>query len=177
MDKTNYKYFDELIDDILDEKSDRALIIYSCSIIDDQLYEILKMYLIDSKESKDELLLGDSPLSTLSSRIKIAYRLGIIDVSFVRNLDLIRKIRNKCAHNVRLNIKEPPISDLINNLKNNLNKRETYKLTLKRYFDNDLKKKDEFKALLVTVCVILHAIKCSIGKLTINEKTIEISKK
>src|SRR5205085_10598025 len=46
----------------------------------------------------DELLEGDSPLSTLSARINVCYRMGLIDAEFTRCLHLIRKTRNIFAH-------------------------------------------------------------------------------
>jgi hypothetical protein len=41
------------------------------------------------------------PLSTFSSRIKAAYRLGLIDLEITRALDLIRRLRNDFAHKVQ----------------------------------------------------------------------------
>jgi hypothetical protein len=48
--------------------------------------------------NQDDLLNGDSPLSSFSSRINICYRLGLIEPKFTRALHLVRKIRNIFAH-------------------------------------------------------------------------------
>lgn len=170
--------FDNLIDDILDEKHDRSLIILCSSIVDDQLLKILSAVLLDPiKKSEEDLLQGDNPLSTFSSRIKVTYRLGIIDLEFLKILDTIRKIRNLCAHSIELNIQKAPIKDLITNLRNAIIHRESYKLTHKRYFASQSKPGDELRCLFITICVILKAILYSITKLKNNTKTVNISKK
>lgn len=169
--------FDNLIDDILDEKHDRSLIILCSSVIDDQLLKILSLVLLDTvKKSEEDLLQGDNPLSTFSSRIKMIYRLGLIDLEFLKILDTIRRIRNLCAHSIELNIQKAPIKDLISNLRKGIIDRASYKLTLKRYFASQSKPGDELKCLLITICVILEAMISSITKLTSNSITVKISK-
>lgn len=92
---------DEEIGDIVEEfkkESDRACVILSAAKIDAQLYLLLSKTLKPALGSQDELLDGDSPLGTLSSKISIAYRLGLIDSQFAKSLHLIRRIRNAFAH-------------------------------------------------------------------------------
>lgn len=168
--------FDELVDEILDERNDRSLIILCSSIIDEQLYSILHAYLKKPKKD-DDLLKGDNPLSTFSSRIKMMYRIGLIDNSFREILDNIRKIRNLSAHSVELNISKSPIRDHINTLKKSIIDKPTYELTKKRFFENNINNSNELKSLFVTICVILEAIDNSIIEIIGNEKTIKISKK
>lgn len=170
--------FDNLIDDILDEKHDRSLIILCSSVIDDQLLRILSAVLLDPvKKNEEDLLLGDNPLSTFSARIKMTYRLGLIDLEFLKILDTVRKVRNYCAHSIELNIYKAPLKDLIANLRKAIINRESYKLTYKRYFISQSKTGDELKCLFITICVILEAIISSLSKLSSNIKTVSISKR
>lgn len=169
--------FDELVDEILDEKNDRSLIILCSSIIDEQLFEILKSYLITPIKKDDDLLKGDSPLSTFSSRIKMIYRIGIIDSSFKDILENVRKIRNQSAHNVQFSFSTPPIKDHLLTLKKSLTGRQSYISTKDRFLKNNLTSTNEVKLLFITICVILEAINNSITKVNLNTKTISISKK
>lgn len=171
------RQFDELIDEIIDDVNDRSLIILCASIIDEQLFNILSTFFINPPKNDDDLLKGDNPLSTFSSRIKMLYRIGIIDSSLRDVLDNVRKIRNLSAHSIQLNFKKSPIKDHISTLKVSIKGRETYNLTKKRYFENDINSSNEVKSLFVTICVILQAINETIIKISINQKTINISKR
>jgi hypothetical protein len=78
--------------------SDRAAVILGVARIDLCLYHLLQRVLRPNTSKSDELLEGDSPLSTLSARINVCYRMGLIDPEFARCLHLIRKTRNIFAH-------------------------------------------------------------------------------
>lgn len=171
------RQFDELVDEIIDEKNDRSLVILCTSIIDDQLYDILDKFLQKPLKKDDDLLKGDNPLSTFSSRIKIIYRLGIIDNSLKEILDQVRKIRNLCAHRVSINLIKSPIKDHILFLKKEMLVRRSFELTKQRYFGNKISSESEVKAIFVSICVILKAIIDSIDTIKENEKTIRISNK
>ena len=169
------RQLDELVDDILDERNDRSLIILCSSIIDEQLYDILNTLFKKIKE--DDLLKGDNPLSTFSSRIKILYRIGIIDESLKGILDNVRKIRNVSAHSVALNLNKSPLKDHILTLRKSIINRPSYELMKKRYFENNVNNSSEVKSLFITICVILEAINISVIEIAENEKTIIISKR
>ncbi len=81
-------------------ESDRAAVILGTAQLDLLLFQLLDCTLLPVTGGKDELLEGDSPLATFSSRINICYRLGLIEPEFVRALHLVRKIRNSFAHEV-----------------------------------------------------------------------------
>lgn len=82
------------------QESDRAAVILGAAQLDLLLYQLLEGFMLPNPSGKDELLEGDSPLATFSSRINACYRLGLIDAEFARALHLIRKIRNSFAHEV-----------------------------------------------------------------------------
>jgi len=79
-------------------ETDRAAVILGAAKLDTLLYQLLGKVLVPYPSGQDDLLDGDSPLSTFSSRINAAYRLGLIDAQFCRALHLIRRIRNAFAH-------------------------------------------------------------------------------
>lgn len=82
------------------KESDRAAVIVGAARLDILLYQLLKKFLRPCTSNNDELLEGDSPLATYSSRIHACHRLGLIDDHMARALHLIRKIRNSFAHEV-----------------------------------------------------------------------------
>ena len=96
----NMNYFDILHSEFAKE-SDRAAVILAASIADELLKSLLSGRLVPVTSSNDELFDGpNAPLGTFSSRIEMAYRIGLISVKFSRDLHLIRKIRNEFAHNI-----------------------------------------------------------------------------
>ncbi|MCX6173402.1 MAG: hypothetical protein NTZ27_01450 [Ignavibacteriales bacterium] len=80
------------------EESDRAAVILGAAKLDLLLYQILQKALRPCPTGQDELMDGDAPLSTFSSKINLIHRMGIISSDFARVLHIIRKIRNTFAH-------------------------------------------------------------------------------
>jgi DNA-binding MltR family transcriptional regulator len=57
---------------------------------------------------------GEAPLSTFSSKIKLVYFFGLIPQELYRDLNLVRKIRNKFAHELdRLSFQDQSIADTV----------------------------------------------------------------
>src|SRR5438445_11830774 len=105
----NNDQFDTFVEGIIDEKMERPLLIISTAKIDDLLFCILSKYLCPkSSADKDDLLEGDQPIGSFSARIKLCFRLGIIDEGFYKVLERTRKIRNQGAHRIAFNIKNSP---------------------------------------------------------------------
>jgi DNA-binding MltR family transcriptional regulator len=50
----------------------------------------------------DPLFCGLGPLSTFASRIKLSYALNLIDDNVYKTLNIIRDIRNTCAHEFKM---------------------------------------------------------------------------
>jgi hypothetical protein len=84
----------------LDKFSERELVILGVACIDDALTLALKIKLIDLKPEDDEQLFEKpgAALSTLSSKILLAFALGLISEEMREDLDCLRGIRNACAH-------------------------------------------------------------------------------
>ena len=76
------------------------MIIFAAKI-EEILERVLKKYMVPATAGSDDLFDGDSPISTFSAKTRIAYRIGLVDITFVRALDLIRKIRNAFTHEVK----------------------------------------------------------------------------
>jgi hypothetical protein len=106
----------EFVEDFSKE-SDRAAVIVGAARLDDLLYQLLRAVLLPCTGSHDELLEGDSPLSTFHARTHMAHRLGLLDDDFVRALHLVRRIRNAFAHEYRnASLAENPHKDRVREL-------------------------------------------------------------
>jgi DNA-binding MltR family transcriptional regulator len=82
-------------------ESDRAAVIVAASILDELLRSFLVAKLVPVSSSSDDLFDGsNAPLGTFSSRIEMAFRVGLVSVKFARDLHLVRKIRNDFAHTI-----------------------------------------------------------------------------
>jgi hypothetical protein len=177
----DYNQFDSFVEDLLSEKNNRPIIIIGASKIDDLLYRILHKFLLpktSKSTQQDELLEGDNPLGTFSSRIKIIYRLGIIDYNLYKILERIRSIRNKSAHSIEFNPKKSPIREYLMELKKLIIQRKSFTMTSERYFgQNTLNDTTELQCMIITICVLLEAIYEKINKTDGNKETLLISPK
>lgn len=93
----NSEDWEGLLDELL-QGSDRSCAILGGVFLDEYLQRLIGGFLIDDKEVSDGLFGIEKPLSTFSSRIKIAYALGLICKETYRDLNRIRNIRNVFAH-------------------------------------------------------------------------------
>jgi DNA-binding MltR family transcriptional regulator len=83
----------------------------AAAYLDSQLTELLRRSFVDDPSIADELLGQSKPLGTFSSRIDLAYALGLIEKSVHRDLHLIRKIRNDFGHvPTPIEFDHPPIA-------------------------------------------------------------------
>lgn len=79
-------------------ESDRAAALMSAAYLDEQLKTLLNRKLVDDSKVKTRLLGNSSAIDSFSSRIDLAYLLGLIPKNFRDDLELIRRIRNEFAH-------------------------------------------------------------------------------
>jgi uncharacterized protein YlaN (UPF0358 family) len=108
-----------LFSEVFFPEPDRSAVIVGSSQIDIELTKLLSKVLKPKKEKKDELLESDNPLSTLSSKINLAFRLGLIDDELKSLLNTFKKIRNDMSHQVlNCSLEEVPHSDRILSLHN-----------------------------------------------------------
>lgn len=155
--------FDAFAEDLLGERTPRPLVIVGASKVDTLLFEILSSYLLPKRaktKDQDELLEGDRPLATFSARIKICYRLRLIDESLYLSLETLRALRNRSAHSITFDINKSPMRERVAELRKGVGGRNSFLLTKERYFGSDsLTKVLELQCLLLTLCVILEAIR------------------
>jgi hypothetical protein len=169
--------FDLFVEDFLGEKLDRTLVIVGASKVDELLFRILLKFLVPPINPKDDdLLEGDSPISSFSSRIKLAHRLGILDKELMQIIDQVRKIRNLCAHRVEFDLAKVPGRDHLSNIKRTLTKRSSFVLSKKRYFNDELKSStQELQCMIIAICVVLAAIHEKITKTEGIKEALSIS--
>lgn len=83
------------------KESDRACVIMAAAALDEGLKLLIESSLIKNPSSFDCLFDGaNAPLQSFSSKIDLAYSLGLISTEFSSDLHIIRKIRNGFAHNL-----------------------------------------------------------------------------
>ncbi|SEI65167.1 Mannitol repressor [Deinococcus reticulitermitis] len=108
------------------DEGDRGTALYLTSYVDQVLHEILDDFLVDAESIKKGFFEGNGPLSTFSSRIDLAYLLGLIDQKARSDLNLLRKIRNEFAHNhENISFETPQIKSRILNFKLHVPNEET----------------------------------------------------
>ena len=111
------KYINEVLKETAKE-SDRAAAILIAAEMDRLLQNIVeKLFFPKAKTSDPDLFESGGPIDNFSSRIEIAYRLGLMPKHYHDDLHIIRKIRNKFAHAPKgLTFNDPPITDWVKQL-------------------------------------------------------------
>jgi hypothetical protein len=84
----------------LHKETDRAKIILLSTILEDLLeYHIASCIKVKLTPPQTEYVFRlDGPLATFSSRIELAYVFGFVEPEIARQLNVIREMRNACAH-------------------------------------------------------------------------------
>lgn len=121
----------------LEKESDRGCALLAAAFLENELAALLDYFLVETSESfKKQLFDFNGPLGTFSSRIKIAYALGLISRKTKDALDLIRKIRNRFAHLIdSLNFESKGIKELVDQLRilyihNNFDRRQSFIISI-----------------------------------------------
>lgn len=162
-----FPHFDEFLREF-EHESDRAAVILGAAKLDYLLYQILYKFLLPNVGSNDELLAGDSPLSTFSAKTHMAYRLGIIDSEFARALHLTRRIRNAFAHETSgCKLETGPHRDRVRELIAPFTKFPTFHSSKKIFFSNKSGAAADFFTALAIMVLRLEAIFSKIT--TVNE--------
>ena len=99
--------------EILSKESDRGLVLVSASFLEEYLESLLnaRFSILQTKSNSLINPLFDTfgPLSGFSAKIKICFAIDLISEWLYRDLEIIRKLRNKFAHSVgfaRFDLKE-----------------------------------------------------------------------
>nr|WP_288836593.1 hypothetical protein [uncultured Flavobacterium sp.] len=112
-------YWDNFLVQELNAESDRGAVILACSLFDIALKAKIKSYLVSIENVNDDIFDdANSPLSTFSSKINMAFRLAIISNQLKSDLHTLRDIRNSFAHNIDgCNFDDEEVINSINKLK------------------------------------------------------------
>jgi hypothetical protein len=91
--------------------SDRAAIIISAAALDALLVQLLRLFLVDDKDT-EKLFEYQGPLGSFGARIRMSYYLGLISGDERADLKTIQDMRNDYAHYwLEGSLSEPPTSD------------------------------------------------------------------
>jgi DNA-binding MltR family transcriptional regulator len=85
------------------DSSDRVAGIVAATILDIHLGRLLSLFFIDDKKEAELLLshkIQSAPLSSLSSRARAAYCLGLVSKEEFQDINTVREIRNIFAHHL-----------------------------------------------------------------------------
>lgn len=80
------------------EESDRAMALVGTAFLDDLTGSLLLAFFVEEHNVAGKLMEPDRPLGSFSSRIDVAYCVGLFTKEQRDDLHLIRKIRNEFAH-------------------------------------------------------------------------------
>ena len=81
--------------------SDRDTVLVLSSIIEELLERILmKSLCIPNKELREQLFQFNGPLGTFSNKNSMAFSIGKISRDVYEDINILRQLRNECAHNI-----------------------------------------------------------------------------
>ena len=98
---------DETLKQIIEEIGQRPMrssIITAAALMDSMLGKVLEKYIVCDANKKD-IFSFQGPLGTFSAKIDMAYALGLISKDLRTDMNLFRKMRNLCAHELILDEK------------------------------------------------------------------------
>lgn len=135
----------------------RSLPVLACAFIDDALKEMFRREIPDDTPGgRSELLTGFGPLSNLSQRIKIAYAFGWLSPDILKEVDLLRKIRNDISHNWNVQELDAKLEQLINDRQHPFEQYIGDGVRLPLNFHEGLMIHDKFRVRLIWILGRLH---------------------
>jgi hypothetical protein len=138
-------------------ESDRAAVILGAAKLDVLLFQLLQKVLRPSTSKTDELLEGDTPLGTFSSRTMMCHRLGLIDDELFKSINLVRRIRNSFAHELSgVSLETGAHRDRIRELTAPLNEHGAFKWLLDEYYKDNQGPSNEFRAAVALIALRLE---------------------
>ncbi len=98
-------------------ESDRGCALMAASFLENEIESLLKTKLIGNNSLIKELFSFNGPLGTFSSKIKMAYSLGLISKYTMTDLNIIRRIRNSFGHEYKpISFETKEIKDQVNSI-------------------------------------------------------------
>ncbi len=100
--KSNATDVAENLGQTVDQETDRGAIIILTTAVEDILARRILAEMVPLNGDEHNRMFGpDAPLGSFSSKIKFAYALGLINREAVKICDVLREMRNACAHSGR----------------------------------------------------------------------------
>lgn len=90
-------------------ETDRGRALVAASLIEEMLEEIVMAFLVEEAEAALLFRGSNAPLASLYSRNILAFSLGLIYEAEFHDVNFIRKIRNKFAHNMLCSFADPDV--------------------------------------------------------------------
>ena len=111
----------------LEKESDRAKLILVVSWIDHFLnVKLQNEFSKGNKKARKDLFSSNGPFATFSSKLNLAFCAGWIDSDVYHDIQVIRKLRNECAHSIdSISLNEEKIRKEI----------EKFKVPRRKFFD------------------------------------------
>ncbi|HYX72597.1 MAG TPA: MltR family transcriptional regulator, partial [Nitrososphaera sp.] len=126
-------------------ESDRGCALMAAAFLDSELEKLLSKYFVDNENVKKEVFGHSRPLGTFSSRIDLAYLLGLVGPKAHRDLHLIRKVRNEFGHvSTPITFDNPGLASRCSELYHHP-------------FGKDASPKDKFIHVVIGVLGVVHA--------------------
>jgi hypothetical protein len=98
-------------------ESDRAAAVLGAAWLDVRLRRRMEQLLVDDRKAMAPLFTGLGALSTFGARIRVAYGLGIVSKASFNDLQLVKTIRNRFAHDLHgLSFADEAIANLCRQL-------------------------------------------------------------
>lgn len=102
--------------DVLNSESPRGGVLVATSFIESLLHKVIEAFLIEGKPAEQLVKGFNAPIGSLSAKIAMAAALGLITERERRECDLIRRVRNKFAHNVHPTFDDDDVKDICQEL-------------------------------------------------------------
>ncbi|WP_372529396.1 transcriptional regulator [Parvularcula marina] len=112
---SHLKEFIEFVS-IQNEESMRGKLLVTCSFPEEQLQEIIIKFLVEGTDSEKLIQGFQAPVGSLSSRTILAHCLGLISDLEKNDINALRKIRNRYAHDYSVDMNDQQVVSLANSL-------------------------------------------------------------
>jgi DNA-binding MltR family transcriptional regulator len=89
--------------------SDRAIGIIAAAVLEEHITNAIKKRWRDSPKVADGLLQIEGPLGNFGPKIDLVFLMGLISPEGHQDMKIIKKIRNKFAHNLEVDTFETPL--------------------------------------------------------------------
>jgi DNA-binding MltR family transcriptional regulator len=146
------------------KETERGAALAAAAMLDEQLGRIVQSFLVPNKGSKVLLDGFNAPLGSFSARIASAFALGLLSEAEYRECELIRKVRNEFAHQIKVSFTSERIVSLCAQLQ----------LSAKSYGDVHVDTRGQFTTAAISLILNLTNRPHYVGQRRLQERKWEI---